>query len=284
MPTTRAAPSGRTQVVAVIGDPISHSLSPAIHNAAFDALGLDWACVALPVRRGAAGDAVTGIRALGLRGVSVTMPHKHAVIDSLDEVTDAARSLGAVNCITANDGRLVGDNTDGAGFLAGLRADLAFEPKGRCCVVLGAGGAASAVVLALADAGAESVVVVNRTEESARRAAALAGRAGRVGTPDDIRDAELLVNATPVGMEGAGATVDDLPVGPEFLHDRLLVADLIYHPSRTRLMDVAESMGARAANGVSMLVHQAAVAFESWTGREAPLDSMVAAATAALSR
>ena len=278
----RTAPSGHTQVVAVIGDPISHSLSPAIHNAAFEAVGLDWVCVALPVAAGAAGAAVGGIRALGLAGVSVTMPHKHAVIDQLDEVTEVAGALDAVNCIRMRGGRLIGDNTDGAGFLGGLKADFGFEADGRRCVVLGAGGAARAVVLALAGAGASRVVVVNRTEVTAQRAVTLAGPVGRVGSFDDIVDADLVVNATPIGMAGAGGNVDDVPLPVELLHDGLVVAELIYHPARTRLIDEAESVGARAANGVSMLVHQAAVSFESWTGVRAPLAAMIAAATGAL--
>lgn len=278
----RTAPSGHTQVVAVIGDPISHSLSPAIHNAAFEAVGLDWVCVALPVAAGAAGAAVGGIRALGLAGVSVTMPHKHAVIDQLDEVTEVAGALDAVNCIRMRGGRLIGDNTDGAGFLGGLKADFGFEADGRRCVVLGAGGAARAVVLALAGAGASRVVVVNRTEVTAQRAVTLAGPVGRVGSFDDIVDADLVVNATPIGMAGAGGNADDVPLPVELLHDGLVVAELIYHPARTRLIDEAESVGARAANGVSMLVHQAAVSFESWTGVRAPLAAMIAAATGAL--
>ena len=278
----RTAPSGHTQVVAVIGDPISHSLSPAIHNAAFEAVGLEWECVALPVAAGAAGAAVGGIRALGLAGVSVTMPHKHAVIDQLDEVTEVAGALDAVNCIRVRGGRLIGDNTDGAGFLGGLKADFGFEADGRRCVVLGAGGAARAVVLALAGAGASRVVVVNRTEVTAQRAVTLAGPVGRVGSFDDIVDADLVVNATPIGMAGAGGNVDDVPLPVELLHDGLVVAELIYHPARTRLIDEAESVGARAANGVSMLVHQAAVSFESWTGVRAPLAAMIAAATGAL--
>ncbi|MEI2697991.1 MAG: shikimate dehydrogenase [Microthrixaceae bacterium] len=278
----RTAPSGHTQVVAVIGDPISHSLSPAIHNAAFEAVGLDWVCVALPVAAGAAGAAVGGIRALGLAGVSVTMPHKQAVIDQLDEVTEVAGALDAVNCIRVRGGRLIGDNTDGAGFLGGLKADFGFEADGRRCVVLGAGGAARAVVLALAGAGASRVVVVNRTEVTAQRAVTLAGPVGRVGSFDDIVDADLVVNATPIGMAGAGGNADDVPLPVELLHDGLVVAELIYHPARTRLIDEAESVGARAANGVSMLVHQAAVSFESWTGVRAPLAAMIAAATGAL--
>lgn len=278
----RGAVTARTQVVAVIGDPIAHSLSPVIHNAGFSELGLDWVCVALPVGAGAAEGAVVGMRSLGIRGMSVTMPHKADVMAGLDELTDAAARLGSVNCVIARDGRLVGDSTDGAGFLAGLAEDFDLDPRGADCVVLGAGGAARAVVLALADAGAASVRVVNRTSERAVRAAALAGPVGSVGVPDDIARADLVVNATPVGMEGADSGGPRLPLDPALLRHDQVVAELVYHPSTTALMRAASDAGARTANGLSMLVHQAAVAFTSWTGEPAPVDAMSRAARAAL--
>lgn len=273
-----------TRVAAVIGDPISHSLSPVIHNAAFDAAGLDWAYVGLPVPAGRGAAAVEGMRALGIQGLSVTMPHKAEVLSALDEVSEDARALGAVNCIVRRGDVLRGENTDGAGFLAGLRTDFGLDPGGRRCVVLGAGGAARAVVLALARAGAASVQVVNRTASSAVAAAELAGSAGSVAGPEAVGDAELVVNATSVGMRGAG---DDrgaaaLPCDPELLGKGQVVADLIYHPLRTALVEQATRRGARASNGVSMLVHQAAVAFELWTGEDAPLAAMRAAVDANL--
>jgi shikimate dehydrogenase len=273
------APSGHTAVVGVIGDPVDHSLSPAIHNAAFTALGLDWVFVAFPVPAGGARDAVDGVRALGIRGLSVTMPHKAAVLDALDGLSPTATALGAVNCISRGPhGTLVGDNTDGAGFVGGLRADFGFDPAGARCVVLGAGGAARAVVLALAAAGAAAVQVVNRTEANARTAAALAGRAGSVAGPDVVAGADLVVNATPVGMAGDAG----LPCDPTLLGPGQLVAELVYHPARTPLMAAAREQGARTANGLSMLVHQAAVAFELWTGSPAPVEVMAGAARAAL--
>ena len=167
----------------VIGDPVRHSLSPAIHNAAFAAAGLDWTFVAFPVGSGHAGAAVSGMRALGVRGLSVTMPHKADVIPFLDRLSPTAQALEAVNCVYRDpddDGVLVGDNTDGAGFIGGLRTDFGLDPSGCRCVVLGAGGAARAVVLALAEAGAHAVQVVNRSPDRAERAAALAGPAGSV--------------------------------------------------------------------------------------------------------
>jgi shikimate dehydrogenase len=263
----------------VIGDPVEHSLSPAIHNAAFAAVGLDWRCVALAVRAGDVPAALSGVRALGLRGLSVTMPHKAAVIDGLDRLSPAAGALGSVNCIVARDGLLIGENTDGEGFVRGVQDDFGWSPEGAVCVVLGAGGAARAVVRALAGAGAAEVVVVNRSAENARTAAELAGDRGRVGDAADVARAELVVNATPVGM-GGDATV---PLDPELLDAQHLLAELIYHPPRTALMTAAAARGARTANGISMLVHQAAVAFERWTGVEAPVGTMRSAASAALS-
>lgn len=276
-----AAPTGRTRVVAVIGDPIDHSLSPVLHNAAFAEVGLDWVCVALPVRAGDAIAAASAMRVLGLQGMSVTMPHKADILAGVDEVTPVAATLGSVNCVRRNGDRLIGDNTDGAGFLAGLRDDFGMDPAGADCVVVGAGGAARAVVLALASAGAASVRVLNRTPERARAAAALAGPCGTVADPLDVRTADLVVNATPVGMVAGGAD-DRLPVDPSLLGSEQIVAELVYHPSTTPLMRAAEAAGARTANGLSMLLHQAAVAFTHWTGHEAPVSAMADAVRATL--
>lgn len=277
--------TARTRVAGVIGDPITHSLSPAIHNAAFAANGLDWVYVALPTPAGAALDAVRGARALGIAGLSVTMPHKEAVIEGLDRLSADAELLGAVNCVSRDGDLLVGDSTDGAGFVAGLHADFDFDPAGAACVVLGAGGAARSVVLALARAGARSVQVVNRTAARAAQAAELAGAAGRVGVPEAVEDADLVVNATSIGMATSSASVGGaggLPCDPQRLHAGQIVAELIYHPLETALVRAAHARGCRTSNGVSMLVHQAAVAFETWTATPAPVDAMRAAARDAL--
>src|SRR3954469_6165198 len=159
MTTIRAT----TRLAGVIGSPIRHSRSPAIFNAAFAAAGLDWAYLAFEVAGGGAGGALDAVRALGIEGLSVTMPHKSDVAGLVDERSPQAEQLGAVHCVVRRGDRLIGHNTDGAGFVASLRADAGFDPAERSCVVLGAGGAARAVVLALAEAGASSVVVVNRS-------------------------------------------------------------------------------------------------------------------------
>lgn len=269
-----------TRLAAVIGSPVRHSLSPAMHNAAFAELGLDWIYVAFEVAPGSVPAALAGARALGVGGLSVTIPHKQAALAEVDEVTAAARAVGAVNTVVAGDGgRLIGENTDGAGFLASL-ADEGFDPAGRPCAVVGGGGAARAVVHALAGAGASEVLVVNRTEERAEAAAALAGAAGRVGSASDLGRVELIVNATPLGLTGTDP--EALPLDPELLGAGQLLVDLVPNPAVTPLMRAAAARGARAAGGLGMLVHQGALAFELWTGRPAPVAVMRAAAVSAL--
>jgi shikimate dehydrogenase len=249
-----------------------------MHNAAFADLELDWIYVACEVAPDAAAAAFAGARALGFGGLSVTIPHKAAALAAVDEMSDAARAIGAVNTVVpVGDGRLRGENTDGAGFLASL-ADEGFDPAGRRCAVVGAGGAARAVVHALAGAGAAEVVVVNRTATRAEDVAALAGPAGRVGTAADLAGVDLVVNATPLGLPGS----DALPFDPDLVGSGQLVADLIPNPAVTPLMRAAGERGARVAGGLGMLVHQGALAFELWTGRPAPVGVMRAAALHAL--
>lgn len=261
-----------TAFAAVIGDPVAHSLSPAIHNAAFAATHVDARFEAVVVPEGQAPAAVRRMRSEHWLGMSVTMPHKSAVAAALDGVTDIAASLDAVNCVFRDGDRLIGDNTDGAGVLWSLRTQLCVSLDGARVAVLGAGGAARACIAALATAGVAEVLVVNRTASRAERAAALAPGVGRVATADDLPAADVVVNATPMGMEGSTAA------SPAFVPEAGSVAlDLVYHPLRTAWMDRAEANGARVANGVGMLVGQAAAAFERWTHLPAPTDVMWAA-------
>lgn len=270
--------SGRTAVAGVIGDPVEHSLSPALHNAAFAALGLDWVYVALPVPAGRGQAAVAAVADLGIRGLSVTMPHKAPAALACHRLTPVAERLGVANTVINADGLLVGDNTDGPGFVDSL-LEQGWSPAGKRCLVLGAGGAARAVVLALAEAGARSVWVVARQHERAVEASRFAGPAGSPGSVDSAGEADLVVNATPVGMDS-----DELPFGldPERLGPGQLVADLIYAPFATPLIRVARQRGAQATNGLGMLIHQAARQFKAWTGQEAPLEAMSAAALRSL--
>lgn len=274
----RAVPpvTGATRVAGVIGSPVRHSLSPTLLNAAFRATGLDWVFAAFEVPEGAGGMAVAAMRTLGLGGLSVTMPHKAAAYDAVDERTPAAAALAAVNCVFPRAGRLVGDNTDGPGFVDALVHDEGLDLAGRRCALLGAGGAGRAVARALGEAGAAEVVVVNRSPDPARRAAELAGPVGRVGQAADVAAADLVVNATSLGMAGgtgSGAT----PVDPDLLRAGQVVVDLVYHPAETPLLAAARARGAVAVNGVGMLVHQAAHAFTRWTGEAPPLREMTTA-------
>ncbi|MBV8161114.1 MAG: shikimate dehydrogenase [Acidimicrobiia bacterium] len=271
--------AGTTRVAAVIGSPIRHSISPVIHNAAFRALDLDWVFAAFEVAPGRAPAAVEGARDLGLAGLSVTMPHKGDVARAVDRLTPTAEVLGAVNTVVRRGAReLVGDNTDGAGFLDALRADEGFDAAGRRCLIVGAGGAARAVLVALASAGAAEVVVANRTRGRAEQAAALAPGIARIGSAEEADHADLVVNATPVGMAGSRA----LPVPTSALGPGQLVVDLVYHPALTPLVEAARAAGATAANGLGMLIHQAAHAFRLWTGEDPPMEVMSAAALADL--
>jgi shikimate dehydrogenase len=269
-------PSAASAVVGVIGQPIAHSLSPRLHNAAFDALGLDWVSVAFAVDGGRTAEAMGAMRALGITGLSVTMPHKHEAAAAVDELTPVAQRLGVVNCVTQRRGRLVGDSTDGAGFVAALARGAHFDPAGRRCAVVGAGGAGRAVILALAQAGATEVIVVNRSAPAAVDAAALAGAVGRVGVAADLAQADLIVQATSLGMAG-GDQAGALAFDPDLLHDGQVVADLVYHPAVTPILAAATARGAATVGGLGMLVHQAALAVENWTQQPAPVEAMWAA-------
>jgi len=281
--------SGHTQIVGVIGWPIEHSVSPPMHNAAFGALGMDWCYVPFPVHPANLKEAIAGVRALGLRGINVTVPHKKGVVALVDELTPAARAVGAVNTVISRGEVLVGHNTDVGGFLRALR-EAGFEPEGCSALILGAGGAARAVAYALAGVGAQ-VVILNRNLGRAQAlAVAFAGvsetarlRAGPLNEKSvgqEMERASLVVNATPLGMwpqVGTTPWPDELPFPS---HARLF--DLVYNPRETRLMRRARLEGARAVGGLRMLVHQGAEAFALWTGREPPVETMFAACCAAL--
>lgn len=278
----------QTQFVGLIGWPVEHSVSPAMHSAAFGALGLDWRYVALPTEPAGLETTIVRLREIGFRGANVTVPHKQAVMSSLDEITPDARAIGAVNTIIVQDGKLVGHNTDSGGFLGALQG-AGFEPAGRRALVLGAGGAARAVAYALAQAGS-AIVVCNRT---AQRAAELAHRIrstgigvhvgwasykGLAGLP--LSDFDLLVNATSVGM---WPKTDASPWPPTLpIPSRWTVFDLVYNPVQTRLLAQARAAGATPIDGLEMLVRQGAEAFRLWTGLLPPTEAMRAAARRAV--
>ena len=260
--------SATTKVAAVIGDPIGHSRSPEIHNAAFPAAGLDWVYVALRVSAADLADALSGFRAAGIAGLSVTMPHKASIASLLDGLSPTAATLGAVNCVTRDGGAFVGHNTDGEGLLDALR-EVGFDPQGRRCLVVGAGGAARAAVLALGVAGASEIGVAARRPGASAAAAVLGGSAGHSVEPD-AGPYELVVNATPLGMEPG----DPPPVPLEGIRPGQTVVDLVYAARMTPLLQAAAAVGATWVDGLCPLLHQAARAFELWTGHPAPLDVM----------
>jgi shikimate dehydrogenase len=277
-------PGPHTRLAAVIGDPVRHSLSPTIHNAGFRAIGLDWTYLAFDVSAGRGAEAVAAMRALGIDGLSVTMPQKAEVAAAVDRVSPSAEALGAVNTVVSEGSVLVGENTDGEGFVNALRLDEGVDVAGMRCLVIGAGGAARAVIRALAEAGAVEIVVAARRPEAAAEAAVLAGGVGRFGSIEAADSADLVVNATPVGMGEVVDLAHPLPVEASRLGAGQVVVDLIYHPLVTPLLAAARQQGAVAVNGVGMLLHQAAIAFRLWTGTEAPLEAMSAAVLAELAK
>lgn len=292
--------SATTGVAAVIGHPVAHSLSPTLHNAAFESLGLDWVYVAFDVQPGGAGAALAAMRALGVRGLSVTMPHKEPVARHLAEhgrLAPSAAALDSVNTVvTGADGVLEGHTTDGDGLVASLRAAGA-DPTGASVCLLGAGAAARAIADALARCGVGRIAVRNRSSSAAEQAAAIARAAGARAvavSPDDrpsVATADIVVNATSVGMgidPGGGLDVADpavreaLAVDPELLGPQQVVVDIVYHPRRTVLLRLAETAGARTLDGLGMLVHQAALQQVLWHGQMPDVSLMADAAERAL--
>jgi shikimate dehydrogenase len=272
---------GGTHVAGIIGWPVDHSLSPAIHNAAFAAAGLDWVYVPLPVPPDGLARAVAGLGALGIDGANVTMPHKTETADLVDDLTDDARELRAVNTVVVRGDRLEGHNTDAPGFDRFLRDDAGVDPAGRTALIYGSGGAARACALALARGRVGRIVVAARDPVRAEPLRSLAERHGVpalevVGPrgPDGI-EVDLVINATPVGMRGEEHALPSL-------HDGVVVVDLIYDPGVTPLQRRAKESGAAAFGGLGLLLHQAALSFELWTGAPGPLDVMSAAALGAL--
>jgi shikimate dehydrogenase len=265
--------TGSTRIVGVIGDPVGHSRSPAMHNAAFDALELDWVYVAFPVRRGEGAAAVRAVATLGLAGLNITMPHKADAAAACDDVSSEAAALGAVNTVVNADGMLAGHSTDGDGFLRALD-DEGIAVAGQRAVVVGAGGAGRAITHALGRNGAH-VTVAARRPDAARSAAALAPGGAAVGLDElAVERFDVVVNATPIGMDG-----EPPPFDTTLLHHGQFVFDTVY-PVETPLLREARARGARAAGGLGMLVHQGALSFSLWTGVEPPLAVMRAAASA----
>jgi shikimate dehydrogenase len=271
---------GGTRTVGVIGWPVAHSLSPTIHNAAFIAMDMDWVYVPMPVPPGGLPAALAGLPALGFAGANVPMPHKTDAAELSDTRSEDAERLAAVNTLVVGPDGLAGHNTDAPGFDRFLRRDAGFDSEGRSALIFGAGGAARACALALARGGLARLTVALR---DAVRVRGLERSIEGLGTDvsvirfDEAGSAavDLVVNATPLGAHG-----EELPLPP--LHADLLVVDLLYRPSSTPMQTAARAAGAPAFGGLGLLLHQAALSFELWTGQPPPLAVMSAAALAEL--
>ena len=273
--------SGKTKVCGVIGDPIEHTMSPVMHNTAFRELGLDYVYLAFRVKGEELAQAIDGMRALGISGLNVTIPHKVAVIPFLDELDPLAKKIGAVNTIVNDAGFLRGYNTDASGFLRALR-DRGFEPGGKQVAMLGAGGASRAISFVLAESGA-NLVILNRwqeldwAEELARQINDTFKKEVKALESDEanlkaaLDRADIVVNATSVGMS---PHIDESPVPARLLRPDLAVFDIVYNPLKTRLATEAARAGAETVMGLDMLVWQGALSFEMWTGKEAPVELM----------
>lgn len=271
---------GTTLLAGLIGNPVKHSKSPQMHNTAFEALGLDYVYLAFEVSEESLKKAVEAMRTLNAIGFNVTMPYKTEIIEYLDDITEEARIIGSVNTVKNENGRLVGYNTDGSGFLKSLE-EVGVDYAGKKIVILGAGGAARAIATQLAFDGAAEVVLFNRTLSKAEKIAKSINmnistctiRALEMDEPvlkEEIKDAAVLVNCTSVGMK---PNIDKSIISsPEILHRDLFVADIIYDPNKTRLLELAEEAGCKYMNGLMMVIWQGALAFKVWTGKDMPVD------------
>ena len=271
--------SGKTRVCGIIGDPIEHTLSPTMHNAAFQELNLDFVYVAFRVRKDGLREAIAGAKSLDIKGLNVTMPHKNAVMKYLDETDPTAMSIGAVNTILNDKGRLIGYNTDGIGALKALKEN-GISLNGKKLLLLGAGGAGKAIAFHVAQE-VEDLKILNRTTQKARDLVeALCKKFGKKiegnslsakTIKKELENADIVVNATSVGMH---PNDDQSLIYPSWLRSDLCVMDIVYNPVETKLAKDAKSVGAKVVSGVEMLVYQGAASFEIWTDHPAPVKVM----------
>lgn len=283
--------SGKTRVCGVIGDPIEHTMSPVMHNAAFSELGIDYVYLPFRVKKDDLGQAIAGARALNLAGLNITIPHKVAVISFLDELDPIAERIGAVNTIVNDNGALRGYNTDATGFLQAL-LDKGIKPEGKKVVVLGAGGASRGISFILAESGA-NLVILNRPVEiewaenlareisQAFKKETAALELNDANLAEALEGTDILVNTTSVGMS---PDINETPVPMRLLKSTPIVFDIVYNPIQTRLLREAQAAGAGTISGLDMLAWQGALAFEKWTGLKAPLELMKKEAMKALGK
>ncbi len=276
--------------VALLGHPVSHSVSPAMHREAFRKLKLNWEYLPCDVPPGRLQDAVIGLKGFGFRGANVTVPHKERVVDFMDKLDSSSLSTGAVNTIVLEKEKLVGYNTDGEGFLLSLQKEGGFFPQKKTILILGAGGAARAIAVALASKGARHLYIANRTLEKAVRLAclirelykevAVEGISMEIGCMNNLKEVDLVVQTTSLGMYPL--TESSPPVAPGLFASRPVVYDIVYNPQKTRFLQEAAKLGCRTISGLGMLVYQGAASFALWTGRSAPVKEMYHAALCAL--
>jgi shikimate dehydrogenase len=278
----------QAELVACFGQPVAENPTGAMQEAAFRALGLNWRYLTIEVPPAKLADAVAGARAFGMRGFNLTIPHKVAVMQYLDAVAPEAAIIGAVNTVRRDGDRLIGENTDGKGFLRGLRVDAGVDPRGRRVALLGAGGAARAIATELALAGAAELVIVNRSRERAepmvRDLSTHTGASirylewrGEWLVPPEI---DILVNATSIGLSPDVGAMP--PVDLSAARSGMLVADAVFNPPETRLLAAARERGLPTLDGLSMLVYQGVIGFQLWTGQDPPESVMKTALEAAL--
>ena len=272
--------TGQTKIVGIIGAPIKHSRSPQIHNAAITALGLDYVYVPFHVQPDNLGAAIEGFKATNVVGINVTIPHKQNVISYLDEISREATLIGAVNTLIFKDGTIIGENTDAPGFLQAMQEDGLEVPQGGLAVIIGAGGSARAIVVALALAGLRTIYIANRTVS---RAVALAADLSEktdasiygIGLddpklPNAVGTSQLIVNTASTSMDVS----HPLLIDPEWFAPQSIVYDIVYTPPETRLLQAAAAQDCYTIGGLGMLVHQGAIAFERWTGVHPPVEIM----------
>ena len=293
----RLAPNGivsrmpanfKAELVGCLGQPVAENPTGAMQEAAFQALGLNWRYLTIEVPPAGLRDAMLGMRAFGMRGINLTIPHKVAVMEHLDEIAPDAAVIGAVNTVRREGERLIGENTDGKGFLRGVRIDAEVDPAGKRAVVLGAGGASRAIVTELALAGVSDLLVVNRSVERGEQMVSdLRDKTGAPirfevwqGTFSVPGDADLLVNATSIGLYPDVGAIP--PVDLTNAQPMLLVCDAVFNPPETRLLAAARRRGLPTLDGLSMLVYQGVIGFQLWTGQNPPEDVMKDALRSAL--
>lgn len=266
------------KLLGIFGYPIKHSLSPYMHNAVCHELSLPYFYVPFQVAPEKLGQAVDSIRTLGIQGINITIPHKESVMQYLDKISHEAKLIGAVNTIKNENGKLIGYNTDGRGFVASIKEDFDVMPKGKSFIILGAGGAARAIAIQLAIEGCSKIIIANRSLSKAKNIAeninanvpSCIAEAVELNSSILVSGADMLINTTSIGMKKEDQSIVD----PELLSAIPMVSDIIYNPPDTPLLKEARKRNAQAANGINMLVFQGAIAFEIWTGVTPPIKTM----------